>query len=299
VDFRLEPSGPFSLAASTRFLEGFAPAGARPPSPAGHLHLAFAVEGSWAPVAVCLRQDDGGVAGSVEGDADLDAVRAQVSRILSLDVDGSGFPEIGGRDDVIARLQGRYPGLRPVGFWSPYEAAAWAVVSQRVRIVQAAAIRQRLAEELGPVVAVHGQRLAVFPAPRRLAAAHTFPGLSPAKVERLRGLAGAALDGDLTGPRLRGGPADAALAALQRLPGIGPFSAELVLVRGAGAPDVFPSVERRLHDAMRTAYGLAPGAGVDELLAIAERWRPYRSWASFLLRAGREDEARESGGGRP
>ncbi|MGI8941005.1 MAG: hypothetical protein ACR2H7_03790 [Actinomycetota bacterium] len=45
--FRITPKGQFSLEASTRFLEGFAPAafdGAQAP---GHLHLAFSVEGSW------------------------------------------------------------------------------------------------------------------------------------------------------------------------------------------------------------------------------------------------------------
>jgi 3-methyladenine DNA glycosylase/8-oxoguanine DNA glycosylase len=42
-----------------------------------------------------------------------------------------------------------------------------------------------------------------------------------------------------------------ALAHLQRLPGIGPFSAQLILIRGAGHPDVFPSDERRLHEEIR------------------------------------------------
>ena len=47
----------------------------------------------------------------------------QVTRILSLDVDGTGFPEVGRRDPVVGGLQARWPGLRPVGFYSPYEAA--------------------------------------------------------------------------------------------------------------------------------------------------------------------------------
>src|SRR6202020_2526514 len=80
------------------------------------------------------------------------AVRAQVDRILSLDVDGSACPAGGERAPVVAGLQRRYPGLRPIGFWSPYEAAAWAVIGQRIRIVQAAAIKSRLAEHLGEPV---------------------------------------------------------------------------------------------------------------------------------------------------
>jgi hypothetical protein len=42
---------------------------------------------------------------------------------------------------VIAGAQARLPGLRPCGFHSPYEAAAWSVLAQRLRIVQAARLR--------------------------------------------------------------------------------------------------------------------------------------------------------------
>ena len=74
----------------------------------------------------------------VTGDGDLDAAATQACRFLSLDVDARGWPDVGRRDPVIADAQERLPGLRPCGFHSPYEAAAWAVLSQRLRIVQAA-----------------------------------------------------------------------------------------------------------------------------------------------------------------
>jgi len=63
---------------------------------------------------------------------------------------------------VIADAQARLPGLRPCGFHSPYEAAAWSVLSQRVRIVQAARLRDDLVRR-------HGDGGA-FPAPRTLRA---------------------------------------------------------------------------------------------------------------------------------
>lgn len=116
--FELVPAGPFSLGASAAFLEGFSPAAYRGAGE-GHLHLAFVPDGEEAAAGVCLRQPDGVVVGEVFGEADPDAVREQVARILSLDVDGSGFPEVGRRDPVVGELQGRWPGLRPVGFFSP------------------------------------------------------------------------------------------------------------------------------------------------------------------------------------
>jgi DNA-3-methyladenine glycosylase II len=290
----IRPSGLFSLAASTRFLEGFTPAsyrrlsGARSEGAEPELRLAFAAEGSWQPAGVLVRQQpDGTVTGAVGGTAETAQVRAQVARILSLDVDGAAFPEVAGRDPVVGALIERYPGLRPVCFHSPYEAACWAVIGHRIQIRQAATIRARIAEELGPRVTVGGREMPAFPPPRTLLTA-AVPGLPEIKVERLRGLARAALDGVLDAARLRSMQAEQALAALRELPGIGPFSAELVLIRGAGAPDCFPSSERRLHDSMAAAYGLAD-PGVAELQRIADRWRPYRSWVALLFRTDRED----------
>src|SRR5438477_326379 len=83
------------------------------------------------------------------------------------------------RVSVIADAQARLPGLRPCGFHSPYEAAAWSVLAQRLRIVQAAGLRAEL-------IARHGQDGA-FPPPHTLArAALDLPGR---KGEYLRAVA--------------------------------------------------------------------------------------------------------------
>ncbi len=56
--------------------------------------------------------------------------RDDVKRILCLDIDGRGFGAIASRDPVVGALQRRYPGLRPVLFYTPYVAAAWAIIGQ-------------------------------------------------------------------------------------------------------------------------------------------------------------------------
>ena len=245
--FILTTRGPFSLEASTRFLEGFTPAAFT--GVAGQpLELAFPVEGTWQAAGVRVCQHECGVACEVmsppaPGPDLLAAVRAQVARILSLDVDGSGFPAVGERDPVVAGLQRRYPGLRPVGFWSPYEAAAWAIIGRK-------------------------------------------PGW-------LRSVALAALEGRLDAARLRALPRDQALAQLRQLPGIGDFSAELVLLRGAGDPDHIPRHEPRLARAVALAYGLPEPPSGEQLLHISENWRPYRTWVTLLLRTQLEDQTGE------
>jgi DNA-3-methyladenine glycosylase II len=295
--FELVPLGPFSLAASAAFLEGFSPAAHRA-APEGHLHLAFVPDGEEAAAGVCLRQPDGAVVGEVFGAADPDAAREQVARILSLDVDGTGFPEVGRRDPVVGRLQARWPGLRPVGFFSPYEAAAWALIGHRIRIVQAARIKERMAADLGQAVDVHGDVRHAFPSPTRLAALEGFPGLFDRKVENLRSLGEAAAVGRLDGDRLRAMPREEALAELKRLPGIGDFSAELVLLRGAGDPDHLPLHEPRLCCGAAIAYDLDEPPDRPWLEARAAAWRPYRTWVVLLLRVLLEAETGDLGGTR-
>ncbi|MGH2655371.1 MAG: DNA-3-methyladenine glycosylase family protein [Actinomycetota bacterium] len=185
---------------------------------------------------------------------------------------------------MIGRLQSGYPGLRPVLFWSPYEAAAWTIIGHRIRIAQAASIKQRMAEQRGEKVDVHGERLYAFPGPHRLLSMRGFPGLFGRKIMQLHEVARAALDGRLNAHRLRSRPPDEALGGLKSLPGVGDFSAELILVRGAGDPDYFPRKERRLQRAMADAYGFAEIPSIEKLTEIAERWRPYRSWVSVLFR---------------
>jgi len=86
------------------------------------------------------------------------------------------------RDPVVGELQVRYPGLRLVLFYSPYEAAAWAIIGHRIRIVQAAKIKARMAEELGRVVEVDGKEEHAFLGPSSLLELGSFPGLSERKV---------------------------------------------------------------------------------------------------------------------
>ena len=63
-----------------------------------------------------------------------------------------------------------------------------------------------------------------------------------------------------------------------------PFGAELVVVRGANAPDALPRHERRLDDEITRLYGQGR-----TLAEVAPAWRPFRTWAAVHLRALREE----------
>jgi DNA-3-methyladenine glycosylase II len=244
------------------------------------LRLAFLRDSLDTAGGVALRSRDGVVQASAP-----EALRPQVERILSLDIDGTGYEQVGERDPVVGRLMRAKPGLRPVLYPTPYEAATWAVLSARVRGAQALALRRRLMEEHGEPVDVEGETLPTFPAPATVLALSEVDGLPAQKLERLHGVARAALDGTLDPCALRALEPEAALERLRGIHGIGPFFAELILLRGTGFPDVMPLAAPRIRAEVASAYGLAEEPDDARLLEIAEPWRPFRSWVCLLLRA--------------
>ncbi|MEU8245868.1 hypothetical protein [Nonomuraea sp. NPDC048916] len=280
--FTLTAEGPFDFGACLRFVEDW-PATSALPSDGRALRFAYAAESDWLPIGVSVTAAPDGVAVSTTR-APGPGIRGEVARILSLDVDGAGFAKLGEADPVLGDLLRRRPGLRPVCFWSPWEAACWAVIVQRSSMLIASRLKQRIAERYGAKVIVDGRTYAAFPPPVTLLEAGGL-GLPAQKEEWVRGLARAALDGVLTTEHLRALSPEEALAQLRALPGVGPFSAGLILIRGAGAPDAFPGDEPRLFAMLREAYGLPEDAPPAAYRKLAEAWRPYRSWASFLFRA--------------
>jgi DNA-3-methyladenine glycosylase II len=135
VEFTIGPWGRFSLSAAQRFLGGFTPASGTFADDADRLTMAFPVDG-WAGSAAAVVWQEGqrirGEALASSPDVSIDAVRDQVARTLSLDHDGTGWDEVGRRDPVIGRLQAEFDHLRPVCFYSPYEAAVQAIIGQRI-----------------------------------------------------------------------------------------------------------------------------------------------------------------------
>jgi DNA-3-methyladenine glycosylase II len=261
--FSIEPVGPFDLSRSIGFLESW-PATRRPAEGDDVLRFAYCAEHDWQPVGVRVAQAGNRVEVAVVGPgSDEESVPAQVARILSLDVDSTGIDDIAARDPIVARLVADAPGLRPVCFWSPWEAACWAVLTQRSSMHTASMQKQRITEKYGTAVTVDGRELRAFPAPGVLLDVPSLPGANPVKTARIHDLATAALDDTLTAAALRAVSSDEALATLRELPGIGAFSAGLILMRGAGAPDVFTTSEPRLLAAVRAAYGLPHDARDD------------------------------------
>jgi DNA-3-methyladenine glycosylase II len=151
------------------------------------------------------------------------------------------------------------------------------IISQQVSVKAAAAI-------IGRVAALGA---AGRPTPAEVAAMDDdvlrAAGLSRAKVRYLKDLAGRWLDGSLPHARIAAMDDGEVIAELTRVKGIGVWTAEMILIFTLGRPDVLPVDDLGIRVAVQRLYGLAERPGRDELLRIAEPWRPHRSLASRYL----------------
>jgi DNA-3-methyladenine glycosylase II len=302
--FELTAVGAFSWEQACQFVANFPPLRRNWTGTGDPLRIAFLLDSTFEPVAVALRWDGARLHGEVAGTADVAAASRQVARIFALDQDGTGFADIGRRDPAIAGIMDTFAGLRPVSFTSPYECAAWGVLSQRISMRQASAIQDRLVAAYGTRLDVGGGEAWAFPTPERLAQLTDFAGLSSVKVERLRAVARAALDGLLDVDRLRTlGPVDGP-AALRTISGIGPFWSSGIYLRSCGVADEFPE-EPLSVAALGILHGLGERPDADTVARITDLYRPYRMWAAVLLRvaanrgaipglSGRESEVRRA-----
>jgi len=108
-------------------------------------------------------------------------------------------------------------------------------------------------------------------------------GISFRKIEYLHDLAAHVLDGRLDFERLQDMDDEAVVAALTGVRGIGRWTAEMYLMFGMARPDIFPIDDLVIRRAISELYGLG-GKGMEEQARrLAEKWRPYRSVASWYM----------------
>lgn len=287
--FTLTPQGSFSLAQSKAFLQGFTPA--RGTSNADDVDgdgfsLSFLLDKTWTPCAVRLSQRaDGVVEGVVSAGVDEDRARAQVARVLGLDVDGRGYDVVCANDPVLAPIAAAWPGFRPVSFSTPWEAGVWGLLTQRISMPQAAALRKKIALAHGTSVVVGGEALQVFPSPAAflsIGPKDVPAGIPEEKWTRLRGFAEVAVAGGLDVDVLRALPFDDAVARLLTIRGVGPWTAQHIALRGTGSVDALALSEPRVRAAIAHAAQL-PDVDDAQAARLSDAWRPFRTWALVLV----------------
>ncbi len=139
---------------------------------------------------------------------------------------------------------------------------------------------------------IHGRLLALFPGehpdPEELLAAPEETlrgaGLSRAKTAAARDLAARTLDGTVPPLDVLRTMDDAAIIErLTAVRGVGPWTVEMLLLFQLGRPDILPVTDYGVRNGFRRAFGLDELPSPALLRSEGERWRPYRSVASWYL----------------
>jgi DNA-3-methyladenine glycosylase II len=99
----------------------------------------------------------------------------------------------------------------------------------------------------------------------------------------IKHLAGALLSGQLNLTELEEMPDDEIRTKLVALKGIGNWTADVYLMFVLQHPDVFPIGDLAAVNALKRIKNLAIETTTEQLLEIAEGWRPYRTLATMLL----------------
>jgi AraC family transcriptional regulator, regulatory protein of adaptative response / DNA-3-methyladenine glycosylase II len=208
---------------------------------------------------------------------------AAVTRMLDLDADLARFRRLAGRDPILGAIVRRRTGIRLPQLLDPFEGVTRAILGQQVSVAGASTMTDRLVRLFArPVPGARGTPFFAFPAPGDVADAGADRlraiGLTRARAATLAGVAREIAGGALDLERLRALPADGAQDALLRLPGIGPWTASYVRMRALGDRDAFPAADLGVIKALAAA-----GVERRSIVSVAERWRPWRGYATLHL----------------
>ena len=192
--------------------------------------------------------------------------------------------------------------LRISSTQSPFEALVESIVYQQLHGKAAATIHRRLLESFGPtlppnaIAATHAIGLP-HPSPQQILDCPNeqlrAAGLSANKALALRDLAAKTLDGTVpTLPQIRRMSDEAIIEHLIQVRGIGRWTVEMLLIFRLGRPDVLPTSDYGVRKGFSLTFGkLKPTDKVTpadlakpaDMEKRAERWRPWRSIASWYL----------------
>jgi DNA-3-methyladenine glycosylase II len=197
--------------------------------------------------------------------------------------DGRALAHLRSADAVLAGVIDAHADFDPRGWlrelpaMDVFGALIFMVTGQQLSVRSAASI-------LGRIQELFGGRL---PSPAELLA--TDPGqllktgLSRRKVATLRAVADKFADGSLSEEELRRLSDEEVLGRLTAISGIGPWTVHGMLILALDRGDVVLAGDLALRKAIKRSYQLDHLPSQQEVLKIAEPWRPYRSLATAYL----------------
>jgi DNA-3-methyladenine glycosylase II len=193
-------------------------------------------------------------------------------------------------DPTLAKIIDARPDFRPRGWTAElprldaFGTLVFQVLGQQLSVAATRTILARLEAAFGGLLPSPEELLAADPQVLRAS------GMSNRKAVTLRAVAERFVDGRLSDDALAKMTDPEVEAALTEIPGVGPWTARGFLIIGLDRPDVLLTGDLALRRAVGRAYGFDRLPTDDEMLELADRWRPYRSLAVSYLFASEYDE---------
>jgi AraC family transcriptional regulator of adaptative response / DNA-3-methyladenine glycosylase II len=225
---------------------------------------------------------------------DLPALLSRVRRLLDLDADPQAVDAVLARDPRLSAEVARVPGIRVPGALDAGEMLMRALLGQQVTVSSARTQLTRLVDALGEEVPLEiaparddvagdsdpvDARRRLFPTPTAIAEhAHEILRGPAARTDTVRRVAEALADGSLTIDL--SDTRDDVTARLTAIRGIGPWTADYVVMRALGHPDVFVRRDVAIRAGARS---LGFPDGDTALAAEAAAFAPWRSYFSMHL----------------
>ena len=211
---------------------------------------------------------------------DLTTAVQRCRRAFDLDADPQAVAEQLGRDRHLGRLVTKAPGLRVPGTVDGHELAIRAVLGQQVSLAAARTLAKRLVLAHGtPLASSDGGLTHLFPEAEVIAAAPLETlGMPAARRTLLVALSTSLANAEVVVDA--GADRAETTARLLGIRGVGPWTAAYITMRALGDPDVFLPTDLGVRHALeRLRLPTSPA----EAAAVAERWRPWRSYAVMHL----------------
>ena len=262
---------PYDWEAMARFLAARATAGVERVDDRGY-HRTIVVSGFFGSLTVAPLS--GGDALTVDvaipDRALVPSIVERVASMFDVDADPSPIDRALSRDRLLKRACKDHPGIRVPGAWDPFELSIRAILGQQVSVRAATTIAGRIASRWGEAMD-DGTDRRLFPTPAVMADAPLEEcGIIRARANTIRAVARAVVDGAVRFDSPSCGE------VLRNIRGIGGWTAEYIAMRALNQKDALPTGDLVLRRR-------AGGCSARELSRRAEKWRPYRSYATLLL----------------
>lgn len=264
---------PFDFSLTLRFLRAFSPMAGEQRASKDSLVKSWIVRET--PVTVTMKQEGARLACSLDEPVDAEteaALAVRVASFVSADEDLGEFYELAARDERFAPVAKKLRGFHHPKFGSPFEAAVWSVLNQRVGLPQARKMKAAIVSRWGRVAFPEAATLARATEKeiaRVIGNAH--------KARAVFAVSQAFAKVDETW--LQTAPVSDVDAWLRRIWGVGDFASGFILYRGLGRARSLPWSDMFVR-AARATYPGADRASLERKGEAYGRWKGH--WALYL-----------------